>query len=105
VLIHTAEGHLPFPLVFQAAPRRSGPACALAAAHAVAGVALHSPVASGLRALTGDWRGACSPVRVFVRVDPFHSAALGVRMRCHVFVGTQTECSVGETPPPSPLIC
>ena len=65
---------------------RSGPACALAARHRLAGVVLHSPVASGLRAITLDWNSTCSPVALFACLDPLNNAALATHIHCPVLI-------------------
>lgn len=49
----------------------SGPACYLAARAPLAGVVLHSPIASGIRSLTGG--GCCSPVYVYACLDPYNN--------------------------------
>lgn len=69
----------------------SGPACYIAAREPVRGVALHSPIASGIRALTGG--GACSPVRVYACLDPFNNLREVRRIRAPlvVFHGTHDE--------------
>ncbi|KAJ1447699.1 Alpha/Beta hydrolase protein [Pelagophyceae sp. CCMP2097] len=69
----------------------SGPACHLAARRRVRGVVLHSPVASGIRALAGG--GCCSPVHVYACLDPFNNVREVARISAPVFVvhGTHDE--------------
>ena len=69
----------------------SGPACWLASRKPVAGVVLHSPIASGIRALAGG--GACSPVHVYACLDPFNNLREVAKIDAPVFVihGTADE--------------
>ncbi|KAJ8598737.1 hypothetical protein CTAYLR_010671 [Chrysophaeum taylorii] len=69
----------------------SGPACYLAARRKVAGLILHSPIASGIRSLTGG--GCCSPVYVYACLDPYNNLAEMKKARCLVLVihGTADE--------------
>jgi len=69
----------------------SGPACHLAARRRCAGLILHSPIASGIRSLTGG--GCCSPIYVFACLDPFHNLRELQKVDCPVFVihGTHDE--------------
>lgn len=69
----------------------SGPACYLASRCQVAGVILHSPIASGIRSLTGG--GCCSPIYVFKCLDPYNNLKELKRSQAPVFVihGTADE--------------
>lgn len=69
----------------------SGPACYLASRCQVAGVILHSPIASGIRSLTGG--GCCSPIYIFKCLDPYNNLKELKRSQAPVFVihGTADE--------------
>jgi pimeloyl-ACP methyl ester carboxylesterase len=62
----------------------SGPACYLAARRECRGVVLHSPIASGIRALVAP--GCCSPVYVYGCLDPFNNAREAKRIKAPVYV-------------------
>ena len=62
----------------------SGPACYLAARRECRGVVLHSPIASGIRALVAP--GCCSPVYVYGCLDPFNNAREAKKIRAPVYV-------------------
>ena len=62
----------------------SGPACYLAARRPCRGVVLHSPIASGIRALVAP--GCCSPVYVYGCLDPFNNAREAKKIKAPVYV-------------------
>ena len=62
----------------------SGPACYLAARRECRGVVLHSPIASGIRALVAP--GCCSPVYVYGCLDPFNNAREAKKIKAPVYV-------------------
>ena len=63
----------------------SGPACRLATTvKNCAGLVLHSPIASGIRSLTGG--GYCSPIYIFSCLDPFNNLKELRQVECPVFV-------------------
>mmetsp|Transcript_1045 Transcript_1045/g.3109 ORF Transcript_1045/g.3109 Transcript_1045/m.3109 type:complete len:349 (+) Transcript_1045:236-1282(+) len=84
-------GFTPDQIVLYGQSVGSGPACYLAARAEVRGVILHSPVASGIRALTGG--GCCSPVHVYACLDPFNNLREVAKIDAPVFIlhGTADE--------------
>ena len=85
------RGFAPEKIVLYGQSVGSGPACHLAARRQCAGLVLHSPIASGIRSLTGG--GCCSPIYVFSCLDPFHNLRELQSIECPVFVihGTHDE--------------
>eukprot|EP00633_Aureoumbra_lagunensis_P003825 CAMPEP_0197314600 /NCGR_PEP_ID=MMETSP0891-20130614/34843_1 /TAXON_ID=44058 ORGANISM="Aureoumbra lagunensis, Strain CCMP1510" /NCGR_SAMPLE_ID=MMETSP0891 /ASSEMBLY_ACC=CAM_ASM_000534 /LENGTH=362 /DNA_ID=CAMNT_0042803139 /DNA_START=21 /DNA_END=1106 /DNA_ORIENTATION=- len=78
----------------------SGPACYLAARKPnLAGLILHSPIASGIRSLTGG--GCCSPVYIYACLDPFNNLKELKKAYCPTLIihGTRDEeipCAHGK---------
>jgi len=62
----------------------SGPVCYLAARRPCRGVVLHSPIASGIRALVAP--GCCSPVHVYGCLDPFNNVKEARRIAAPLYV-------------------
>jgi len=85
------RGHEPSQLVLYGQSVGSAPACYVAARREVRGVVLHSPVASGIRALVAG--GCCSPVNVYACLDPFNNLREVTRIDAPVYVihGTADE--------------
>ena len=69
---HALElGYSPDQVILYGQSIGSAPVCAVAAAHRVRGVVLHSPIATGLRTMTDT--GTCSPVCLFACLEPFNN--------------------------------
>lgn len=85
------RGFRPDQIVLYGQSVGSGPACHLAARRPVRAVVLHSPIASGIRALTAG--GCCSPVNVYACIDPYNNLRELRRVKAPVLIvhGTSDE--------------